>query len=272
MRTSTDLVGTPTSTVLMYHSVCRRPGQGDFARFVVDPEGLESHLALLAETGRRTVTVDRLDRSSPTDVCLTFDDGYADFHEVVLPLLEKYDATASLYLPTAYVDGHAEFLYPSPDAERALLSWSQVRELAGSGRVEIGAHSHTHPQLDRLDRARLRAEVRLPRTLLEQELQQPVVSYAYPFGYHDTRTKKEVAAAGYRAAVQVSDRGATTRDDRFAIPRLTVNAGTSAAGFADLLNQTTDLSIRVKTEAKRVIWRGLRAVRREIAAPDGVSA
>lgn len=260
------------ATILMYHSVCQRPGQGEFARFVVDPKGFAEHLEHLAATGRRTVRVEQLDQADPSDVSLTFDDGYADFYDVVLPLLEQFDACATLYLPTAYIDGTAQFLFPSADADRPLLSWSQVGELLASGRVEIGAHSHTHAQLDRLDRARLQAEVRLPKVLLEQQLQVPVASYAYPFGYFDARTRLEVERAGYQKAVQVADRPATLRDGDFAVPRLTVNAGTSVDELESLLRRQPDLPTLVRTEAKRFVWRGVRAVRREVAAPDGVRA
>jgi peptidoglycan/xylan/chitin deacetylase (PgdA/CDA1 family) len=47
-----------------------------------------------------------------------------------------------------------------------MLSWSQIRELAAAG-MEIGAHSHGHPQLDQLSRSQLRDELTTPKDLLE---------------------------------------------------------------------------------------------------------
>ena len=38
-------------------------------------------------------------------VILTFDDGFLDFHESVLPLLTDAGLPATLYVPTAYVGG-----------------------------------------------------------------------------------------------------------------------------------------------------------------------
>ncbi|MEP7161785.1 MAG: polysaccharide deacetylase family protein [Dermatophilaceae bacterium] len=248
--------------------MCRRPGIGSFRRLVVDPDTLEEHLDRLAQDGWHGVAVEDLDGAGPRDVALTFDDGYADFHAHVLPLLQRYGVRASLYLPTAYVDGRAKFLEPGPDADRRLLTWSQVRELAESGHVEIGGHAHTHPQLDRVDPLRARAEVRLSKILLEQELQREVTSFAYPFGYHDRRCRADVSDAGYRRAVAVSERPVGPHDGELALPRLTIELGMDAATLMAMLQATPAFAGRATAEAKRWLWRGIRRARLEVAAPN----
>lgn len=253
--------------ILMYHSVCATPGRGAMAPFVLDPRLLASHLDVLAE--RRCHTAAELAAGADPDgtgVCLTFDDAYADFHDQVLPLLVERGVRATLYVPTAFVDGRARFLEPGPDADRAVLTRTQLAEVAASGLVEIGAHSHTHPQLDRVDRMRARAEARLPRSILEQELGVAVSTFAYPYGYHDRTVRAAVADAGYALAVAVANRRAHD-DDPFAVPRLTVEAGTDEGGLADLLSRPWSHAARRWSEAKRVVARGIRHGGRAAGAP-----
>jgi peptidoglycan/xylan/chitin deacetylase (PgdA/CDA1 family) len=62
-------------------------------------------------------------------------------------------------------------------------SWDDLREMARGG-VELGAHTVTHPILSRIaDPARLAFEVVESKKRLEEELQQPVLHFAYPNGY-----------------------------------------------------------------------------------------
>ncbi|MFC6934601.1 polysaccharide deacetylase family protein [Actinomadura yumaensis] len=116
------------------------------------------------------------------------------------------------------------------------LAWGQVREAAAHG-IEIGAHSHSHPQLDQLPDGALRDELARSKGLLEDRLGAPVETMAYPYGYSSARVRRAVRAAGYGTACAVANRlspasGDARRYDALAIPRLTVRASTSLAAFA----------------------------------------
>ncbi len=76
-----------------------------------------------------------------------------------------------------------------------MLDWDQVRELAGAG-VEIGGHSHTHPQLDQLDDDALRFELTaLPGDRRRANWAPRRSSFAYPYGYSSRRVRR-VGAGG----------------------------------------------------------------------------
>ena len=85
---------------------------------------------------------------------ITFDDGYEGVHRHALPVLAEHGFAATLFVSTGWLRG----AYDTGGALDTMLDWDQVRELAAAG-VEIGGHSHTHPQLDQLDddRAAVRA-------------------------------------------------------------------------------------------------------------------
>ena len=136
----------------------------------------------------------------PRPVVLTFDDGYADFYTAALPLLQRYHCTATLYIITDYVGETSKWLQREGEADRALLNWSQIREVAASA-IECGAHTHTHRPLDWLADADLREEITLPQRLLAENVSVPQ-SFAYPFGYYSRAARTLVQQAATHRPVR----------------------------------------------------------------------
>jgi peptidoglycan/xylan/chitin deacetylase (PgdA/CDA1 family) len=219
--------------ILMYHEISARSGTA--SRLAVPPPAFAGQLEHLASDGFVTLTASALAAAlaagSPLPeraVVLTFDDGFADFHERALPLLRRYGFTATLFVTTGWIADagpHAAGRRPG-----RMLTWSQISEAAAAG-IEIGAHSHRHPQLDQLGRSRLRAELTISKELLEDVLGRPVPGLAYPYGYSSAPVRRAVAEAGYAYACAVGNVLAGARYDRFALPRLTVRASTRESTF-----------------------------------------
>lgn len=244
----------------MYHSVAASASPS-FRTFVTDPDVFAEHMAALVDAGYAATTVSDHVSGTRTEprgqgVVLTFDDAFQDFHTTVLPVLVDLDLRATLYVPTSYVGRTSRWLQPDGEADRPMMSWSALAEAAASG-VEIGSHSRTHPQLDRMPRHRVRAEVRDSRSLLEDRLQQEVRSFAYPFGYHDGSVKRAVAEAGYLSACGVRDLPSATHDP-FAISRLTVAHDTDAAALLELMQRRSGLLDEVRSAARARVSRALR--------------
>jgi peptidoglycan/xylan/chitin deacetylase (PgdA/CDA1 family) len=80
-----------------------------------------------------------------------------------------------------------------------VLTERTARELAETG-MDLGAHSMTHPDLRSLDDDALRAEVVGSKTAVEELTGRPCLSFAYPFGLHDSRVRRAVAEAGFAVA------------------------------------------------------------------------
>ncbi|MDF1826291.1 MAG: polysaccharide deacetylase family protein [Verrucomicrobiales bacterium] len=107
--------------VLLYHRI-DEPDLDPF-NLCVSPENFEKQLAVIAESGKalslhefmERKNRDQLDRGS---VCLTFDDGYLDVLTNALPLLEKYEIPATLFVTTGNLgkafwwDRLASLVYP----------------------------------------------------------------------------------------------------------------------------------------------------------------
>ncbi len=258
--------GADVVPILMYHVLGTRSTPG-FSRFTLHPDVFVAHLELLSDLGYQFLTVSELAARRAAGrtggqpaVALTFDDGYADFHTYALPALAKFKATATLYVTTGHLDGIATWTKGDHDATRHMLSWTQLAEVASAG-VEIGAHSRSHPELDRLRADELRTEVTDPRGELADRLGVPVDSFAYPFGYHSAAVRAEVAAAGYLSACGVQDMMTRQQSDPLTLPRLSMDADTDVDGLRRMLGGGPTMRSRCLAEVKRLAWQACRRCR-----------
>jgi peptidoglycan/xylan/chitin deacetylase (PgdA/CDA1 family) len=183
-------------TVLMYHHVGPAPvgAQGWVRDLYVPTERFAHDLGRLREHGCCVMTMTQAlwliaeDRLPARAVVLTFDDGYLDNYMLAAPLLRQYGMGGTFNVVVSKIgdDKH--------------MTRRQLRELADAG-DEIGCHSLTHPDLRKVDDARLRREVAGAKGDLETLLGRPVLTYCYPDGKYDARTVRVVATAGYRVAL-----------------------------------------------------------------------
>lgn len=103
-----------------------------------------------------------------------------------------------------------------------MMSSVQVRALAAEG-MGIGAHTHTHPILARLDDPVARRDIGAGREAIAGIVRQPVALFAYPNGKPDvdyTRAHvRMVAEFGFKAAVTTAAGAARTGDALHELPR-----------------------------------------------------
>ncbi|MEU2063393.1 polysaccharide deacetylase family protein [Streptomyces sp. NPDC013455] len=222
--------------VLMYHAVATAPNAATRALSVV-PEAFAEQMELIGGLGLTPVTTADLaagwrgGRPLPArPVVITFDDGYEGVHRHALPVLARHGFPATLFVSTGWLRG----THDTGGGPDTMLDWRQVRELAAAG-VEIGGHSHTHPQLDQLSDAELRAELLRCTRILAGELGTRPVSFAYPYGYSSRRVRQAVRAAGYAQALAVGNALARRGQGPYALRRVTVRRGTGAEEFERLL-------------------------------------
>lgn len=127
--------------------------------------------------------------ASRTQLTLTFDDGYASWHEAVAPLLEERRLPAVFFVSSGLVglQGREAREFARNRLRRTReLTFIGVRELEDLARhalFEVGGHTVTHADLGRVtDPATARAEVAGDQVRLEDWLGAPVRWFAYPFG------------------------------------------------------------------------------------------
>ena len=174
-------------------------------------------------------TTNSINLSNP--VVLTFDDGYHDFLEKAFPILEKYEFTATIFLPTGFIsDGGLSF------KGKRCLHWREVRELAASG-VQFGSHTISHPNLRDLHLDQVEREIWESKEILENRIGTRVDSFSYPYAFpeEDPRFKRRIrtslAKAGYTIGVTTIIGTATQGNDRLFLKRIPVNSVDDPAFF-----------------------------------------
>jgi peptidoglycan/xylan/chitin deacetylase (PgdA/CDA1 family) len=252
----------------MYHEIATRHDTS--SRLAVSPDSFAAQLALLHVAGFTTLTVSGLASALAEDparlperaVLITFDDGFADFHREALPLLDKYGFTATVFVTTGWIADAGS--YAAGRSPGRMLSWSQIREAAKTG-VEIGAHSHQHPQLDQISSDRLRDELTTSKVLLEDGLGMPVPALAYPFGYSNARVRRVARETGYAHACAVGNASVRPGGDSFALPRLTVRRSTRPATFEHIVRGQKESAIFLKDRSLTKAWAMVRRTRAFLA-------
>lgn len=152
--------------VLSYHDVRDEPAAVP-DRYTVSTRNLVRHFSWLREQGYKVVSIDDVLAAHagrqplpPKAVLLTFDDGYRSVYTHVFPLLKAYNYPAVIALVGKWleVEPGAPVHHENQDMNRAnFLQWSEIREMAASGLVEIASHTYNlhqgiagNPQGDRL--------------------------------------------------------------------------------------------------------------------------
>jgi peptidoglycan/xylan/chitin deacetylase (PgdA/CDA1 family) len=264
------MIGSPTP-VLMYHSISSPRGTA-FDRFCVAPELFAQHLAMFACKGYTAMTIGELAACRAgaallpkRPLCVTFDDGFADFHEFALPALQDAGMPATLYIATGFIGGVSGWLQSAGEGWRQMLSIEQIRDCDRVG-IEIGAHTVTHPALDMLPRAAALEEVAASKTVIEQLLGKGITSFAYPFGYTNGRVRDLVATAGFTSACAVNYRISTEADDLLMIPRLIVRGDHSAKALAATLAGHGERLTQIKDQIRTRAWHAVRQIASKVYA------
>ncbi len=168
--------------ILCYHSV--NPKYNEECK-PLSPELFSNHLEYLNNhydvvSLRRVLNYLILGSPLPKNpIALTFDDGYRDNFEIVLPLLEKFNCHATFFLVSSFIDGKID-LAGSPGWEG--MTWEQVKSLDKSPFGEVAAHTDSHRLLSSLDEVEVLEEILTCQKKLQMNLERDVDLFAYPNG------------------------------------------------------------------------------------------
>jgi peptidoglycan/xylan/chitin deacetylase (PgdA/CDA1 family) len=254
------------ATFLAYHSVA--PEGPTY--LTVTAELFERQLDAIAERGLRCGDLGTLEaiaagRPAPPSVFLTFDDGFLNNYETVLPMLRERGMKAFVFVLPPLVDDGASLIWPEvaedaaryPETMRS-VDWAMLEEMK-EGPFEIGSHTLTHPHLPDLGDEELRRELSESRARVVERLG-GCDTLAYPFGEWSPRVAATAAECGYRFAFSLP----TVRGQRTAgphsIPRVNVDYRDSGRRFdAKLSPSGRGLYL---SEALKAARRGVKALRR----------
>jgi peptidoglycan/xylan/chitin deacetylase (PgdA/CDA1 family) len=263
----------PGVAVLCYHYISPPPTLGHVARVAaavilnlptldekyfwsLPVDMFEAHLRWLRDNGYETLTAaevsDIMHRRRPVPekaVAITFDDGERSVLDHALPLLEKYDMKATLFVVTGQVGRKWKGL--------DMLSWAELAQLQSSGRVAIESHSHDmHYKVKSADsqmepvhvyrapetgeyqpEERVAADLRASRDALRRHLRIESRTLAWPYGFANRRLDRIAREAGFEATFSLSPGAARPDEDSpWHIQRFTITARTTVKLLSEMVD------------------------------------
>ena len=203
------------AAVLEYHCVEEEPFSAAEELFV-RPADLEDQIRVLQEAGYRFVFASE---AKPLcfrkTVCLTFDDGYKDNLTLLLPILERMDAKATVFVCTDLLGFNENF-----------LTREELQQLAESPCIEIGSHGCSHRDLLGLSMEETELELRESKAKLEELTGKEVSVFSYPGGHYSWE-QAQLAGSIYRSCFTAA--GGTyylgLRNHKNVLPRIPVRRG-----------------------------------------------
>ena len=210
--------------VLMYHAVS--DDLWGFEELFVSPSDMEQQLAYLTENGYDPIFFEDLPNLENYDkpVILTFDDGYLDNYTQLYPLLEKYNAKATIFVITSAMG-----------VSQRSMTREQVKELSDSGLVSIQSHTVNHPELSSLDEVQQLTEIRDSKLEVARMTGREPHVLCYPSGERN-ETTKELTAQYYNFGIDMNGGLYTTGDDPMTVSRYYVSRYTTLDEFAAMVS------------------------------------
>jgi len=221
----------PTARILLYHRIA--DVKDDPYLLSVSPKNFSDQIQFL-KTNFNLVSLGTLildlknSRLKNRTIAITFDDGYEDNFSNALPILEKLNAPATIFITAGKIDSPESFYWDEKSAPKdrgRALTAEELQRLASSPLIEIGSHTLTHQNLAKEAVSFQKKEIGESKKILEGIVKKPVLGFAYPFGSKDSFTLETinlVKKAGYQYACANIHERTRRNSDIFTLPRFIV--------------------------------------------------
>lgn len=218
--------------ILLYHHVVKDSGDSDLAPFIINEADFIWQLDLLDDLGYSAITLQDLlnTRDLTNKVIITFDDCPQNLLDHALSHLEKKKWKAVFFAPFAHIGGNNAWNIKKGKSEMALMTTDEVKYLSKLGH-EIGAHSMTHPHLNKCTPSEIFYEINESKQRLEALLGKAVHSFAYPYGHYPPNYKEIMKNAGYKYAVSMYSKALTVLSDPYCIRRTVIGQNETPVTF-----------------------------------------
>lgn len=237
------------ASILMYHSIA-----DDFNEpYTVSIDNFHKQIAWLYKEGFEIISLSfllQLIREKDytrlhKKVVLTFDDGFKDFAINALPILLKYDATATVFLVTGMLGGRAQWNENGVNAQ--LMTEDEVRYIKKKG-ISLGSHTTRHVNLILEDDEGIKEQLQQSYDVLAR-LGETFYAFAYPWGQWSYQVVSAIKSSGYECALVVGEQMRMTSENSYLLPRITMRHDMDLKSFQLLLRRTN-----AEKEIRRRFW------------------
>lgn len=151
-------------------------------------------------------------------VC-TFDDGYMNLANIVMPILSKYSFTATVFICTSLLGKDNSWNFKD-SKHRKHLDQEGLNKLI-EAKWEIGSHGVTHRNLLKLTDVELEEELACSKEAIDG-LAGTTMSYSYPYGANNPYIQSQVGKY-YKYAFAVSQGGTSIVTDPLQLKRYSIS-------------------------------------------------
>ncbi len=181
----------PLHSIFYFHSVYRET-RGKFEEQI---KFIEKHAA--------PVNLTENDELKPRKkyFSLTFDDGFQNLLENVIPFLEKKNLPAVIFIPTNYIGKKPEWSISNEiyekDKSEFIMTVEQIKNL-NKQLFSIGSHTCSHPYLSKLTGEEIKHELQESKRILESIVDYEIDMLSFPHGDYSQEVIEIAEELGYK--------------------------------------------------------------------------
>lgn len=213
---------------LLYHKISKPRRDSKVRGAFTPPQRFRRQLSYLKKQGFTFYTASVLIRHFQDHgefparaVALTFDDGWQDNYTSAFPVLQELGIKATIFIIPSSI-GQMSTAATTPIGDRGYphLSREEILEMADAG-IEFGSHTMSHQLLNQISEPEVKTEIETAKREIENLVQQPCWTIAYPAGYFSDAARRAAREAGHVAGFSTIY-GPTDKVDLFALNRVEV--------------------------------------------------
>lgn len=213
-----------TLPVIMYHHITEN--RNKTGKYTVLTDEFKADLEYIKEKGYEAVTVNELisfvKQGEPLPdkpIMITFDDGFESFYSLAFPILKEYGMKAVVSVIGSVTEKYSQI--NDHNINYSNLTFDEIKELDGSGLVEIQNHSydmHKNDQGQRKGMSKnkkesesdyalaLKNDLEKMQKTLWDNCQIKSTAVVYPYGAYSKETLGIVKASGFECTMLCEER------------------------------------------------------------------
>ena len=205
--------------ILMYHSISNSKNP-----LSVPINSFEKQMKFMHNNGYTTINLNKLsDVKKGKFFVITFDDGYEDVFINALPILKKYNFTATCFFVSKYIGKYNIWDESRADFERLNLMNKDQISVWIKNDMNIGSHTSDHKNLSYLTYDDKVSQIVEPKKFFKDFFDITINVFSYPFGSFDDETY-EIVKQNYQFAVSTKrSRYSANKFDNLKLPRVPIN-------------------------------------------------
>lgn len=213
--------------VLLYHKISKPRPDTRIRGAFTPPNRFRRQMCYLKDQGFTFYTTSELikyfeERGEfpKRAVALTFDDGWKDNYSNAFPVLKELGIKATIFIIPSCIGQMSSGATAEGEEPHEHLSHDEIMEMSQAG-IEFGSHTMTHQLLHQIPSPEVVSEIEQAKEAIENLLQKPCWTLAYPAGFLSDTVQQAVVRAGHIGAFSTVY-GPEDRVDLFALNRIEI--------------------------------------------------